>query len=427
MVHASLFTPELLLPATAQRGRTPRGRGGQQQQAWWDRAKEGRVGRYWIKSDLSDERTRELGQNLNLMFDHFLRVLGNLQLRGEEHFNVLMFQSRDDYLYTLQSRWGINGIGSAGMFFVHHEGGGLAFWVGDTPWSRVIHTVQHEAFHQFAHSRFGRDLPIWVNEGLAEFFGESVLVGRTLVMGQSNLRVLHDIRSDIEEGRIIPFREMITMSSQEWLDSVRRLSARTQYNQAWSMVHFLIYGENGRYQSAFERYLALMNRGHTSEQAFTTAFETNNLDAFERRWREYAMTARPSAFVTAMERAEFLAAGILELSRREIYPETLEELKEQLRAIEFTYNLQSQHVSVTLKASDDALFEIPRDELAREAPVFELTQLDPRRIPRRERQLEEENPTPPLLRTRHLRPHELGVKWIRDRDENTFSYEIIAH
>lgn len=394
---------------------------------WWDRAKEGTVGRYWIKSDLSDERTRELGQVLNQMHGHFVHVLGSLQIRGEEHFNVFMFDRREDYLYTLQSRFGISGLGSAGMFFVRPEGGALAFWVGDTPWPRVLHTVKHEGFHQFAYSRFAGDLPVWVNEGLAEFFGESVLVGRTLVMGQSNVRVLEDIRQDIEEGRIISFREMLTMSSQQWLDSVQRMSARTQYNQAWSMVHFLIYGDNARYQKAFERYLALMNRGHTSEQAFVQAFQTNDIEAFERRWREYAMAAKPSAFVTAMERAEFLSAGLLELSQREIYPETIEELQEALREIEFAYTLQAQHVSVTLKADDPSLFTIPKDDLSRQQPVFELVKMNPSRIPRRERELEEKNPTPPLVRTRHLRPHEIGVRWQRDRRDNTFMYEIIAH
>ena len=39
------------------------------------------------------------------------------------------------------------------------------------------HTVQHEGFHQFAHAVIGGDIPTWLNEGLAEYFGEALFTG----------------------------------------------------------------------------------------------------------------------------------------------------------------------------------------------------------------------------------------------------------
>ena len=49
--------------------------------------------------------------------------------------------------------------------------------------ARTWHTVQHEGFHQFAHVVIRGDLPIWVNEGLAEYFGEAVFTGDGFVSG----------------------------------------------------------------------------------------------------------------------------------------------------------------------------------------------------------------------------------------------------
>jgi hypothetical protein len=34
------------------------------------------------------------------------------------------------------------------------------------------HVVQHEGFHQFVAQVIRGDMPIWANEGLAEYFGE---------------------------------------------------------------------------------------------------------------------------------------------------------------------------------------------------------------------------------------------------------------
>ena len=44
-------------------------------------------------------------------------------------------------------------------------------------------TLRHEAFHQFADDRLGDGLPVWVNEGLAQIFEESLRVGDGLRIG----------------------------------------------------------------------------------------------------------------------------------------------------------------------------------------------------------------------------------------------------
>jgi hypothetical protein len=107
-------------------------------------------------------------------------------------------------------------------------------------------------------------------------------------------------------------------------------------------------------------------------------------------------------------------------------PQTLDELKAQLREIKFTYTITMHGMAVVLDSADDAMFEIPMDDLARLQPVFTLTPLDQRRLNRRQRALEEEHPTPPALATEHLRPRGINVQWTRDRADNTLSYELVV-
>ena len=72
------------------------------------------------------------------------------------------------------------------------------------------HVAQHEGFHQFAWSRFAEDLPVWVNEGMAEFFGESVIVGDTLRrIGKLDLPDLEIVEA-LEEWR---YRSKISMAA----------------------------------------------------------------------------------------------------------------------------------------------------------------------------------------------------------------------
>jgi hypothetical protein len=418
---ALLLAAFLASPAVAQRGQRNR----RAQAPWWNRTTTRTSEHYYIRTDLPPAETRAYARHLDFMYKEFSRRLASLPPRGPEQLDVYIFAKRDEYLRTLASRWGIDGKGSGGMFFVNRQGSGLAFWTENLATSRVHHVIQHEGFHQFAFSRFGNDLPLWVNEGLAEFFGEAVRVGDRLVLGQSTPRVIDRVKDAIERDTHVPFPAMVRMTNRTWNENVKNGDAGIYYNQAWSMVHFLVYGDKAQYQAPFERYLRLLNNGIPSEQAFVQVFG-DDLDAFERQWKKYAMAARPSAFVTAMERIEFLAEGALFLSRKQIVPTSLEELTEALRTLGFEHQLDRHGVRATLTANDAENFRIPIDDLTPQQPVFVVEEPRRRRQSRRERQFEQKLPTPPAISTKSLRPRGLAVQWTRDRETGELRYEIVT-
>jgi hypothetical protein len=391
---------------------------------WWQRSPERKMGHYWVKTDLDAETAIELAKHLNLMYEEFSRRLASLPQRAPQKLNVLIFRDRRDYLEVLRLRYGVDGRGSGGMFFVTPTGAGLAFWVEDLPKRRVHHVIQHEGFHQFAYSRFGNDLSPWLNEGLAEFFGASVLVGRSLILGQSTPRVLDSVQEAIELGEYVPFARMLRMTSEQWQRSLHDGSASLLYNQSWSMVHFLVYGDGGRYVSAFEQYLRLLNSGVMAEEAFVRVFGAD-VQSFEERWKTHTAAARPSAFLTAMERIEFLAEGALELSRSGTIPGSVRELRDRLVAVGFVHRLHKHGLDVQLRAEDSTLYTIPMDDLARAQPVFELERLNVNQLPPRLRYREEQHPSPPSIRTRDLAPKGLAIVWKRAEDNGpVVGYEI---
>jgi hypothetical protein len=406
-------------PAEAQqRGRR------QAQPSWWQRTESLWSRYYLIRTDLPKAEARDYARHLDRMYEEYSRRLASLPPRAPEKLNVLIFKDRLEYLQTLRLRFGIDGTGTGGMFFVNPQGSGLAFWTGNLPRPRIEHVMQHEGFHQFAYSRFGNDLPVWVNEGLAEFFGEAVLVGNTFILGQSTPRVVESVKNAIELDEYVHFRRMLSMSPGQWMEHVNGGDSSIMYHQAWSMVHFLVYGEGGRYQSAFEEYLRQLNKGIPPEHAFVRVFG-EDVNAFEERWLEHARSAKPSAFITALERIEFLAEGALELSRDGIVPESLEELKEHLREIGFTHTVGHHGLKTQLSAEDDATFTIPMDGLTPEQPVFVVEKPKLRFSSIRERRAEEAQPTPCAISTENLRPRRMEIRWIRDRDTLELHYEIV--
>lgn len=378
---------------------------------------------YRILSDLPTTDTRAYASHLDLMYEEYARRMAGLPQQAPEVPYVMMFARESDYLDVLRRIHGINATGSGGMFFVSPTGAALAFFVESLPRTRVLHVLQHEGFHQFAHSRFAGRLPMWVNEGLAEFFGEAVVVEDRVVVGQASPGPVAMVRRAVEQGTTVDFLRMLTMTGDEWNANVRAGNAAIQYVQAWSMVQFLGWAENGRHRAGFERFLRLLHAGAPGDRAFIEAFGTDDVRSFENAWREWARTCRPSSFGTAALRLSYLAEGLRDLAHAGIRIESLDDLVARLRERKFTIDITVHGRTETLSA-DEAALDIPQDDLAPTKPTFDLI---PPRAPRTavERKREEALPTPPVLTTRGLEPRELSLRWIRTR-EGGLEYELLS-
>ncbi len=147
-------------------------------------------------------------------------------------------------------------------------------------------------------------MPIWVNEGLAEYFGESVFTGDGFVTGVIPQARLERVQDSINNGRFRSIERMMRLSHEQWN---REMSA-DNYDQAWSMVQFLAHGEDGKYQKAFGAFMRAINRGRASEQAWNESF--GNSAQFEDRWKEFwlGLPRDPTAQLYAQASASTVAS-----------------------------------------------------------------------------------------------------------------------
>jgi len=390
----------------------------------WNPGAEFRSRHYRILSDLAPEDTRVYATHLDVIYEEYARRLASLAQRAPEVPFVLMFAKERDYLRVLRDRYAVNATGSGGMFFISPHGAGLAFFTEGLPRSRVFHVIQHEGFHQYAHSKFADTLPPWLNEGLAEYFGEAIVLEGKVIVGQASPGPIEAIKKAIEQGATIDFHRMLTMTGEQWNANVQTGNAGVQYMQAWSMVQYLSWADGGRYQRAFEGYLQRIHAGMPSERAFIDAFGTNDLVQFERAWKAWAATSVPSALAVAAMRITFMAEGLLELSRNGVKVESLDDMLTKLGERHFSTEVVVHGRTQRIEANEKVL-EIPKDALTTTQPVFDMIPPKLSRLSTVERKREEAQPTPPTVTTRGLEPRELVLKWTR-RKNGDFDYEILS-
>src|SRR5947208_3833085 len=76
-------------------------------------------------------------------------------------------------------------------------------------------------------------------------------------------------------------KQMMLVTLREW----NSLLSGTNYDMAWSMVHFLAHAENGKYQGAFANFLVLVGKGNPWDRAWNMAF--GSAEGFEEKWKDY--------------------------------------------------------------------------------------------------------------------------------------------
>jgi tetratricopeptide (TPR) repeat protein len=142
-------------------------------------------------------------------------------------------------------------------------------------------------FHEYTHFLVYRStprLPMWLNEGLADFYStfNGSEADRRMILGRPIVEYRTALRS---YGGLIPFKKFLSSSA---LPELLRTPLGTHrfYAQSWAFTHYLLIGENGAYRPKLRAFMAALQAGQSSDLAFAATFGTD-VDALERGLQSY--------------------------------------------------------------------------------------------------------------------------------------------
>jgi len=226
---------------------------------------------YILHTDLDKDMTRQAVVRITAMAEEYSNRCKSFSGRIDTRFPLFLYKNREDYL-----RHGGVVKGSSGTYNMRS-----LIAVAPRP-GGSWRIVQHEGFHQFAHKMIKGHLPTWLNEGLAEYFGVGVWTGDSLVVGVISRHSLARVKSMISSRKLLPLGKMLDMTQREWNDVLKSQN----YLQAWSMVHFLVHADKGKYQPALSSYIRDLSQGRSSSAAFRKRFG-KNVKAFQNRYIQW--------------------------------------------------------------------------------------------------------------------------------------------
>ena len=197
-----------------------------------------------------------------------------------ERMTVKLFGKDDEF----QSYAASNGVGGAAAYFSPMQNELVGYKTTSQGKGLSIHIFYHEAMHQYLHALFGEevDIPIWLNEGMAEYFfgGEFSDVSGRFTIGPNKMRI-DTIRQACRDGSFVPLKKLFEYTQAQYYSN-----AGLCYAQGWSVAYFLWTTPDAKYKGVIENFMKLLRQTKDKDKAFAETFGKLDIDQLEKDWKD---------------------------------------------------------------------------------------------------------------------------------------------
>ncbi|HKQ97647.1 MAG TPA: tetratricopeptide repeat protein, partial [Candidatus Polarisedimenticolia bacterium] len=205
-------------------------------------------------SNAPEEPTIDIARRVEVFRDYLARL--NPQFVVDASRPMALYVFRDDYTfipYKLLGRGQREGMAANidGYFTSHADG--IYLSINATPATDPWPVIYHEYAHFFLSNNF-TDIPLWVNEGMAEYFGTFRVEGTSSIVGgpiKSHIAWLRDHET-------MPLKRLFNVDyeSPEYHEDSRQ---GTYYAQSWAVTHYFLWNPDG--PGGMEAFMRLKPRG----------------------------------------------------------------------------------------------------------------------------------------------------------------------
>jgi tetratricopeptide (TPR) repeat protein len=226
-------------------------------------------------SNAGERSTHRIAANLERLRSVLLQLSPAMKVRSDQPTFSFVFRNDSSMTPYKPYRNGKR-IDLDGFFVSYPEANYMAV---KADMSSVEGVVYHEYLHFLLHNNYA-SLPLWFDEGLAEFYGTFKSNDELAEIGHASPEHIRWLR----ENPLIPLTDLFAMdsSSRDYNEGSRR---GVFYSESWALVHYLLLGNENRRAQAL-RYFQGLAHGEQGPEAFHRAFHADEA-TIEKELRDY--------------------------------------------------------------------------------------------------------------------------------------------
>jgi len=251
-----------------------------------------RTPHYAIAGTVSDDRLAEYGRALEYIYDEYAKGFGELLTDDHQshdtdrRFRVVILAKQAEYQQFTRAYFAGGAEHTRGLFV---PGADLLVIQHDPDAEETDEVLFHEAFHQFV-DRYLPLAPVWVNEGLATYYGTARPTPHGLVFDRPRGDFFRVVSAAIDARQLIPFSDLMTEDAgafygRQKIEGLSFDRTTLAYAQSYTFVFYLL--QNKPTRNHLCDYLRTIARDTSADEVRTAtnrAFPPDHLGPLVDDW-----------------------------------------------------------------------------------------------------------------------------------------------
>ncbi len=219
-----------------------------------------------VSSNAGEKEARRIADQFEQIRALFHAAFPNLRVDPAEPVLILAAKNENTMKMLLPEEWEVKGhVHPAGLYQQGEDKHYVILRV-DSEGENPFHALYHEYTHALLHLNF-TGLPLWLDEGLAEFYGNSRLGEKESKVGtidQIHLYILG-------QNKLLPIETLLNVEQgSPYYNEANRASVF--YAESWALVHYLMLDPEAHQQQLLKNFFAAWDKSGSQIAAAQQAF-----------------------------------------------------------------------------------------------------------------------------------------------------------
>ncbi|MFZ0522939.1 MAG: tetratricopeptide repeat protein, partial [Candidatus Acidiferrales bacterium] len=224
-----------------------------------------RSANFIVVSNAGEKQARKTAIRFEQIRAVFRQSIAVASAHPSPAITILAVKDEDSMRALLPEYWAKGHSHPAGIF-VENLNQYFALVQLDAPGSNPYNTIYHEYYHSLTLPYFP-NLPLWVAEGLAEFWGNTEVSESGTKMGEADA----DLIEELKQSSLIPLDVLFKVDQgSPYYNEDHKTSIF--YAESWALIHYLMIGDKAAHRPALQAYLDALSHGASQDQAAAKAF-----------------------------------------------------------------------------------------------------------------------------------------------------------
>jgi len=239
---------------------------------------------FTVYSNAGQKQAQRVAEQFEQIRAMFAKAFPNVKVDPGQPMYILAAKNEKTLKTLLPGFWERKGQAHPVGLFVPGQEKNYAALRLDTQGDNPFQTIYHEYVHLLVRLNY-QGLPTWLNEGLAEFWANTIIGDKTVRTGRPDENHILLLR----ESKLLPIEVLLKVDhGSPYYNEANKVSIF--YAQSWALVSYLMLDEKMRQGKALTRFLQAVNSGKDDTEAAREAF--GELKKLEKTLESYVRSSR---------------------------------------------------------------------------------------------------------------------------------------